>query len=234
MPAQAGCLFPCGPEHCLACVPCRTRSPTCRSARSCASRPAASHRSGRAPRSRADVCVVGAGHRRALGGGGVGEARPRRRARRRAAGARRTDGELADRAVLRRLRQRAASTAGSPTGSSTTSSPTSSATGDIFYRVGHTTTVGYDEVRLGRWVEDTVARARHPGAHRGVARRRRRERRPRSSRARFATRYGPVEVRAARLRRRQRRRRAGLGGRAAVPAARPGRSTASSSSSSRT
>src|SRR3954463_6197219 len=30
------------------------------------------------------------------------------------------------------------------------------ASGDLFYRVGHTTTVGYDEVRLGRWVEDTV------------------------------------------------------------------------------
>src|ERR1700709_914287 len=28
--------------------------------------------------------------------------------------------------------------------------------GDMFRRVGHTTTVGYDEVRLGRWVEDTV------------------------------------------------------------------------------
>ena len=30
------------------------------------------------------------------------------------------------------------------------------ASGDLFYRVGHTTTVGYDEVRLGRWVEDAV------------------------------------------------------------------------------
>src|SRR5690242_14696390 len=30
------------------------------------------------------------------------------------------------------------------------------ASGDLFYRVGHTITVGYDEVRLGRWVEDTV------------------------------------------------------------------------------
>lgn len=31
------------------------------------------------------------------------------------------------------------------------------ASGDLFYRRGHTLTVGYDEVVLGRWVENTVA-----------------------------------------------------------------------------
>src|SRR3954452_23029532 len=31
------------------------------------------------------------------------------------------------------------------------------ATGDLYYRRHHTTVVGYDEVALGRWVENTVA-----------------------------------------------------------------------------
>jgi len=33
------------------------------------------------------------------------------------------------------------------------------ATGDLYYNRGHTTTVGYDEVRLGRWVEEAVVAA---------------------------------------------------------------------------
>lgn len=68
--------------------------------------------------------------------------------------------------------------------------------GDMFYRVGHTTTVGYDEVRLGRWVEDTVRehgiRVLTGAAIIGVQRDGRR-----ISSVRFATRYGSVEVTAA-------------------------------------
>jgi ribulose 1,5-bisphosphate synthetase/thiazole synthase len=66
-------------------------------------------------------------------------------------------------------------------------------TGDIFHRVGHTTTVGYDEVRLGRWVEDTVRahgiRVLTGAAIVGVERDG-----PRITSVLFATRYGPVEV----------------------------------------
>ena len=66
-------------------------------------------------------------------------------------------------------------------------------TGDMFHRVGHTTTVGYDEVRLGRWVEDTVReygiRVVTGAAIVGVEMAGRRIRS-----VRFATRYGQVEV----------------------------------------
>ncbi|GAA4781928.1 FAD-dependent oxidoreductase [Actinomycetospora chlora] len=69
------------------------------------------------------------------------------------------------------------------------------ASGDLFYRVGHTVTVGYDEVRLGRWVEDTVREhgikvltgASLVGVDRECER---------VVGARFATRYGAVDVRA--------------------------------------
>lgn len=65
--------------------------------------------------------------------------------------------------------------------------------GDMFYRVGHTTTVGYDEVRLGRWVEDTVRergiRVLTGAAIVGVERDGRRIRS-----VRFGTRYGSVDV----------------------------------------
>jgi hypothetical protein len=67
------------------------------------------------------------------------------------------------------------------------------ATGDLFYRDGHTVTVGYDEVRLGRWVEDTVRahgiRVITGAAITGV----RREGRRLHS-ARFASRYGSIDV----------------------------------------
>jgi hypothetical protein len=69
-------------------------------------------------------------------------------------------------------------------------------TGDLFYRVGHTTTVGYDEVRLGRWVEDTVRehgiRSLTNATLTGVDREG-----DRVLGARFATRYGSVDVHAA-------------------------------------
>lgn len=65
--------------------------------------------------------------------------------------------------------------------------------GDLFYRTGHTVTVGYDEVRLGRWVEDTVRahgiRVLTGAAITGVDRAGRRIRS-----VRFATRYGSVDV----------------------------------------
>ena len=67
------------------------------------------------------------------------------------------------------------------------------ATGDLFHRRGHTTTVGYDEVRLGRWVEQTVAahgiQAITGAVIVGVARSA-----DRIDAVRFATRYGTVEV----------------------------------------
>ena len=63
----------------------------------------------------------------------------------------------------------------------------------MFHRVGHTTTVGYDEVRLGRWVEDTVRahgiRVLTGAAIVGVERDG-----GRIVSVLFATRYGPVEV----------------------------------------
>ena len=66
-------------------------------------------------------------------------------------------------------------------------------TGDMFHRVGHTTTVGYDEVRLGRWVEDTVRahgiRVLTGAALTGVQRDG-----SRVGPVRFATRYGTVDV----------------------------------------
>ncbi|MEU6701193.1 FAD-dependent oxidoreductase [Pseudonocardia sp. NPDC046786] len=69
------------------------------------------------------------------------------------------------------------------------------AAGDLFYRVGHTVTVGYDEVRLGRWVEDTVRehgiRVLTNATLTGVERDG-----DRLQAARFATRYGSVDVRA--------------------------------------
>jgi len=68
-------------------------------------------------------------------------------------------------------------------------------TGDLFYRVGHTTTVGYDEVRLGRWVEGTVRehgiRTLTNATLTGVDREA-----DRVLGARFATRFGSVDVRA--------------------------------------
>jgi len=69
------------------------------------------------------------------------------------------------------------------------------ASGDLFYRVGHTTTVGYDEVRLGRWVEDTV-RAHGIKVLTGASLAGVEREGDRVVGARFATRYGPVDVRA--------------------------------------
>ncbi|MEQ3549595.1 FAD-dependent oxidoreductase [Pseudonocardia nematodicida] len=70
------------------------------------------------------------------------------------------------------------------------------ASGDLFHRVGHTTTVGYDEVRLGRWVEDTVRehgiRVLTNASLTGVDRDG-----DRIEGLRVATRYGAVDVRAA-------------------------------------
>src|SRR4051812_38879965 len=69
------------------------------------------------------------------------------------------------------------------------------ASGDLFYRVGHTTTVGYDEVRLGRWVEDTV-RAHGIKVLTGASLAGVDREGDRVVGARFATRFGPVDVRA--------------------------------------
>jgi flavin-dependent dehydrogenase len=67
------------------------------------------------------------------------------------------------------------------------------ATGDLFHRRGHTTTVGYDEVRLGRWVEQTVAahgiQAITGAVIVGVTRSA-----DRIDSVRFATRYGSIDV----------------------------------------
>jgi hypothetical protein len=67
------------------------------------------------------------------------------------------------------------------------------ATGDLFYRRSHTTTVGYDEVRLGRWVEQTVSahgiQAITGAVIVGVTRSA-----DRIDAVRFATRYGSIEV----------------------------------------
>jgi 2-polyprenyl-6-methoxyphenol hydroxylase-like FAD-dependent oxidoreductase len=67
------------------------------------------------------------------------------------------------------------------------------ATGDLFWNRTHTTTVGYDEVALGRWVEDTVQvhgiQVVTGAVITGVARD---DERLRS--VRLATRYGTVEV----------------------------------------
>ncbi|GAA0900486.1 FAD-dependent oxidoreductase [Pseudonocardia zijingensis] len=66
-------------------------------------------------------------------------------------------------------------------------------TGDLFYRSGHTTTVGYDEVRLGRWVEQTVA-AHGIQAVTGAVIVDVRRSADRIDSVRFATRYGAIEV----------------------------------------
>lgn len=67
------------------------------------------------------------------------------------------------------------------------------ATGDVFYRRTHTVTVGYDEVALGRWVEDTVRangiRVITGAVLTGVDRDD-----DRVYSVRFATRYGSVDV----------------------------------------
>jgi len=67
------------------------------------------------------------------------------------------------------------------------------ATGDLFRQRRHTLTVGYDEVALGRWVEDTVRehgiRVLTGAAITGVIRDG-----DRIDSVTFATRYGPVDV----------------------------------------
>lgn len=74
--------------------------------------------------------------------------------------------------------------------------PDLEASGDLFRRTGHTLTVGYDEVRLGRWVEDTVRahgiRVLTNATLTGVERDG-----DRVLGARLATRYGAVDVTAA-------------------------------------
>jgi 2-polyprenyl-6-methoxyphenol hydroxylase-like FAD-dependent oxidoreductase len=66
------------------------------------------------------------------------------------------------------------------------------ATGDLFYNRTHTTTVGYDEVRLGRWVEDAVRAHGIQVVTGAVTEVRRAD--ERIDAVRFATRYGSVEV----------------------------------------
>lgn len=70
------------------------------------------------------------------------------------------------------------------------------ASGDLFYKRTHTTTVGYDEVALGRWVEDTVLahgiQAVTGAVITGVTRDD-----GRLHAVRLATRYGTLDVRAA-------------------------------------
>ena len=95
------------------------------------------------------------------------------------------------------------------------------ASGDLFYRVGHTTTVGYDEVRLGRWVEDTV-RAHGIKVLTGASLAGVDREGDRVVGARFATRYGPVDVRAHGFVDASGDAALCLGGRAALPPARPG------------
>ena len=69
------------------------------------------------------------------------------------------------------------------------------ATGDLFERRSHTLTVGYDEVRLGRWVEDTVADAGIQVVTGAVITAVERDG-DRIAAVRFATRYGTVQVEA--------------------------------------
>lgn len=69
------------------------------------------------------------------------------------------------------------------------------ATGDLFYRRSHTTTVGYDEVALGRWVEKTVlAHGVKPVTGAVITGVERDGERLRS--VRLATRHGSLDVRA--------------------------------------
>ncbi|HVV18250.1 MAG TPA: FAD-dependent oxidoreductase [Pseudonocardiaceae bacterium] len=67
------------------------------------------------------------------------------------------------------------------------------ATGDVFYQRTHTMTVGYDEVALGRWVEDTV-RASGIKVITGAVLTDVRVADDRIDSVRFATRYGTVDV----------------------------------------
>ncbi|GHJ34785.1 FAD-dependent oxidoreductase [Streptomyces sp. TS71-3] len=69
------------------------------------------------------------------------------------------------------------------------------ASGDLFYNRTHTTTVGYDEVALGRWVEDTVlALGIQPVTSAVLTGVERDGERLRS--VRLATRYGTLDIRA--------------------------------------
>jgi hypothetical protein len=70
------------------------------------------------------------------------------------------------------------------------------ATGDLFYNRTHTTTVGYDEVALGRWVENAV-RAHHIQAVTGAVITEVTREDGRLHTIRFATRFGTLAVRAA-------------------------------------
>jgi flavin-dependent dehydrogenase len=70
------------------------------------------------------------------------------------------------------------------------------ATGDLFYRRSHTTTVGYDEVALGRWVEDAV-RSHGVEAVTGAVITSVAWDGDRLRSVRFATRYGSIDVEAA-------------------------------------
>jgi 2-polyprenyl-6-methoxyphenol hydroxylase-like FAD-dependent oxidoreductase len=67
------------------------------------------------------------------------------------------------------------------------------ATGDLFWNRTHTTTVGYDEVALGRWVEDTV-RAHGIQVVTGAVITGVEREAERIRSVRLATRYGTVEV----------------------------------------
>ncbi|WP_037568721.1 FAD-dependent oxidoreductase [Phaeacidiphilus oryzae] len=67
------------------------------------------------------------------------------------------------------------------------------ATGDLFYRRTHTTTVGYDEVALGRWVENAVHDSGVEALTGAVITAVDRDG-ERLDSVRFATRYGSVEV----------------------------------------
>ena len=87
--------------------------------------------------------------------------------------------------------------------------------GDLHFQRGHTTTVFYNEVALGRWLERAIQRL---GVRTilGTVLQRADLRDGRIETIELASRYGNVALRA-RVRRRQRRRRADLAGRPAVP-----------------
>ena len=90
-----------------------------------------------------------------VGGHRVGPAAPQRGPGRLAAADRRADGAFPDRAVLRRIRQRPGI---SPAHVRYLRRhfPRPGPAGDLHFQPGHTKTVYYNEVALGRWLERTI------------------------------------------------------------------------------